>query len=63
MLDRMSGGHHHGSHHHGSHHHGREADCHGFALDPAREAAVRRALWGALVLNGGFLFVEAAVGC
>jgi len=48
-----------GGHHH--HHHDSD-DCHTLAANPAKDAAVRRALWGALVLNGLFLFVEAGVG-
>ncbi len=53
---------HHGHHgHHHGHDHG-DDDCHGFHVDPKREAAVRRALLGSLVLNGAFLIVEAGVG-
>ncbi len=57
------GGHHHGHGHGHGHGHSHDADdCHGFHVDPSRDALVRRALLGSLLLNGMFLVVEAVVG-
>ena len=50
-------GHDHHGHGHGHHHH-----APALTGDPETDRAIRRALMGALVLNGLFLFVEAGVG-
>jgi cobalt-zinc-cadmium efflux system protein len=53
-----------GHDHDHDHDHGHHGHHHGPALtgDPDTDRAVRRALIGALVLNGVFLFIEAGVG-